>query len=474
MDMQKLIDICSGAISINQNQVQINNPELLKREAIDALVKEAVFGDEETKNWAKWLIRSIALSLDIYPASINEVYSAKGRGEVSGFTVPAINIRGLTYDMARAVFRAAKKCNAGLFIFEIAKSEMGYTHQRPSEYSSMILAAAIKEMFTGPVFIQGDHFQFNLNSFKKDPDKETNLLKEITLEAMEAGFYNIDIDASTLVDLSKTHLKEQQFLNYSKTAEITALIRKNQPEGITISVGGEIGEVGGRNSTIEDYEAFMDGYLESLEKHGKDLKGISKISVQTGTSHGGVVLPDGSIAQVKLDFGVLENITKVAKEKYKMAGTVQHGASTLPEELFDKFPKTGAVEIHLATGFQNILFDHENFPESLKNSIYKWLEQNYASEKKPGMTDEQFMYKTRKQAWGQFKKDIWSIAPEAKVNICKTLEDKFSFYFDKLNIKDTLKIRDKYIKPVKFVPSTPDKAIKTNANFSGPVSANED
>jgi len=35
--------------------------------------------------------------------------------------------------------------------------------------------------------------------------------------------------------------------------------------------------------------------------------------------------------------------------KYGMAGAVQHGASTLPAELFDRFPKLGACEIHLAT-----------------------------------------------------------------------------------------------------------------------------
>ena len=44
------------------------------------------------------------------------------------------------------------------------------------------------------------------------------------------------------------------------------MIRDLEPAGITISVGGEIGEVGGKNSTVEELRAFMDGYREVLEK----------------------------------------------------------------------------------------------------------------------------------------------------------------------------------------------------------------
>jgi hypothetical protein len=40
-------------------------------------------------------------------ASIQDLYDARARGEVSGFTVPAINIRAQTFDMARTVFEAA-------------------------------------------------------------------------------------------------------------------------------------------------------------------------------------------------------------------------------------------------------------------------------------------------------------------------------------------------------------------------------
>jgi hypothetical protein len=42
-------------------------------------------------------------------AGLHDLYMAIGRGESGGFTSPAINVRMLAYDTARAIFRAAKK-----------------------------------------------------------------------------------------------------------------------------------------------------------------------------------------------------------------------------------------------------------------------------------------------------------------------------------------------------------------------------
>jgi fructose/tagatose bisphosphate aldolase len=140
-------------------------------------------------------------------------------------------------------------------------------------------------------------------------------------------------------------------------------VREIEPEGVTVSLGGEIGEVGGHNSTVEELRAFMDGYI----REAGDAAGISKISVQTGTSHGGVVLPDGTLADVKVDFDTLQELSRIAREEYGLGGAVQHGASTLPPTAFNKFPEIGTVEIHLATNFQNIIYD--NLPAEWWNRL---------------------------------------------------------------------------------------------------------
>jgi len=411
--------------------------------SIDKLVTDLVLTDDvsEKKKLAK-KIWDIAYKKNIYPSSIHDYYMARGREEFSGSTVPAINLRSLTYDLSRAIFRVGKKNNAKAFIFEIAKSEMGYTAQPPVEYSAVILAAAIKEDYSGPVFIQGDHFQANLKKYQDNPDKEIEALQALITEAMGAGFYNIDIDSSTLVDLSKPKVKDQQFSNYEVCAKLTQFIRRIEPRGITVSVGGEIGEVGHQNSTPEDLRAFMEGFKQRLRK---GLTGISKISIQTGTSHGGVVLPDGSIAQVKLDFETLKNLSALARKEFGLGGAVQHGASTLPEEAFHKFPECQTCEVHLATQFQNMIYDSKHFPADLKSKIYDWLKVNAANEAKAGETEEQFFYKTRKKALGAFKKEIMFLSQDVRDAIAREIENKFDFLFKQLNAINNASQVDKYV-----------------------------
>ncbi len=442
----ELNNILKPAVEVKDGKVDITDENKLRESVIDDLIYTAVFSEnEEVKEEAKKLIRNIANEFGAIAASINDLYRAMGKGETRDFTTPAVNIRGMTYDVARQMFKVALKHDVGAFIFEIAKSEIGYTFQRPSEYASCVLAAAIKEGYKGPVFIQGDHFQFNAKKYTENPQAELKAIQDLTKEAIAAGFYNIDIDPSTLVDYSKPTLKEQQYHNYINTAKMTDFIRKIEPEGITVSVGAEIGHIGGKNSTVEEFEAFMEGYLEELPE-GEEY--ISKISVQTGTEHGGIPLPSGEVAEVKLDFNVLRDIGKVAREKYDLGGTVQHGASTLPDELFDKFPENNCCEIHLATGFQNIMYDL--IPEDFRNKIYSWIKENLKNEWKEGWTEAQFIYKTRKKGFGPFKYEWWTLDKEYKDRILEALYNKFEFLFEKLAVFNTKEYTDKYIKLVKY------------------------
>ena len=441
-----------GIVNIKDSGAVVSDASKLRSELIDKLIFNSVFNEnKEVKGNCRWLIKSSALNLGVRPASIQELYEAMGRGEYKGFTVPAVNIRGLSYDVARAMIRAAKKNNNGTFIFEIAKSEIGYTEQPPSEYVSVMIAAALKEGYSGPVFIQGDHYQVSAKKYAVDKDKEIAGLKKLIKDSISAGFYNIDIDSSTMVDLSKSSLKEQQRLNYEIASDMTAYIRELQPEGVTISVGGEIGEVGGKNSTAEELKTFMDNYLDTLKKRG-NLKGISKISIQTGTTHGGVPLPDGTVAKVKLDFDTLSKLSKIAREEYGLCGAVQHGASTLPDEAFDRFPNTGTGEVHLATGFQNMIYESRHFPKELREEIYKYLKDTSAEERKPNETDEQFIYKTRKKAFGPFKERIWTLPSSVRDAIGREIENKFDFLFKKLNVVNTYDIINKAIKSVNVQP----------------------
>jgi fructose/tagatose bisphosphate aldolase len=443
---QELRDLLSGAASIDGERLVVTDVARFRDAVIDRLVREAVFNpDAGLRDAARWIIWEASQALGSGSASIHELYMARGRGEFppTDFTVPAINVRASAYLTARQAFAAAMERDAGAVIFEIAKSEMAYTDQRPAEYTAVILAAAIRTGWPGPVFLQGDHFQFNASKWAADPAKEMAGLRELTTEAVSAGFLNIDIDSSTLVDLSQPTVPEQQRTNATNTAELTRLIRQLEPDGVTISIGGEIGEVGKANSTEEELRAYLDEYLALLR--GSGSQGVSKVSIQTGTSHGGVVLPDGSVATVSIDFDTMQRLSAVAREEYGLAGCVQHGASTLPDEAFHHFPGNGTAEIHLATGFQNILYDEEGLPAGLHDRMMAWCAEHCADERKEGQTEEQFLYKSRKKALGPFKAELWDLPADAAEAIAGNLRRKFGFLFDQLNIRGTRSLVDRHV-----------------------------
>jgi fructose/tagatose bisphosphate aldolase len=463
-DTQDLIALLDGSVQYSDNKAQVIDPNRLAK-VIHRLAEVSALGSGTRQGLARFLVRQIALSAGVIPASINELYMARGRGEVPfTFTVPAVNLRALSFEAARAVFRTAHALDAGAFIFEIARSEMGYTDQRPAEYVTSILAAALAEGYRGPVFIQGDHFQVSAKRYATEPEKELQAVRDVTREAIAAGFFNIDIDTSTLVDITKSDLNEQQALNTRLSAMYTALVRELEPEGVTISIGGEIGEVGTENSTEPELRAYMDGYNTELARIAPDACGLSKISIQTGTSHGGVVLPDGSIQEVAVDFETLRLLSRISRQDYQMGGAVQHGASTLPQSAFSKFVEAEAIEVHLATGFQTIFFDH--LPEDLRGEMYAWLDQNNAADRKANMTDEQFYYKMRKNAIGPFKQQAWNLSPEVKAEIGQAWEDQFRLLFTALGLQGT---RTWIEQTITATPVVPDRAF-----YLGEKAAEED
>src|SRR3990172_3088191 len=129
--VKQLVDLYSGGVSLAEGALQLNDAKKLECEATDQVVRQAVFGTEAERDAARWLLWELGQCSGARPASISGLYAARGRGECGGFTVPAINVRIMAYDTARAVFRAARKHRAGAIILEIARSEIAYTEQRP-------------------------------------------------------------------------------------------------------------------------------------------------------------------------------------------------------------------------------------------------------------------------------------------------------------------------------------------------------
>ena len=128
----------------------------------------------------------------------------------------------------------------------------------------------------------------------------------------------------------------------------------------------------------------MRGYNTQLRKRGEHV-GISKISVQTGTAHGGFVGADGKVRMdVQIDLKALEELsTRRPRATTASAARCSTARPRCRPTAFDAFPKAGACEIHLATDFQNMVYDHPQFPAELKAEMYAWLQEHAAEERKP-------------------------------------------------------------------------------------------
>ncbi len=453
----------AGALHLEGERVVVDDLGRLRGDAIRDIAWTAAFStDDAVVASAQWLVWEISQVTGARSASIQDLYTARARGEVSGFTVPAINIRAQTFDMARVIFETALADDAGAVILELARSEQTYTYQRPIDYATACLAGAVAAGWQGPVFLQGDHYQFNAKKYAADPESMTEEIRRACRLAIDAGYRNIDIDSSTLVDLSFPTVEEQQRANYERSAEIAALIRTLEADGVTVSIGGEIGEVGKSNSTEGELHAYLDGLQRELARIAPGVIGMSKVSVQTGTSHGGVVLPDGSVAKVAVDFDVHRRLGEVARAEYGLAGTVQHGASTLPDEMFHTFRDVETAEIHLATGFQNALYEHPAFPAELHAKIEGWCFENALDERKADQTDQQFVYTSRKKAIGPFKRELWDLA--TKDEILATQAAKIAFLFRELGVVGSRAMVDRFVRPVEMHWDAPAAILEAAAS----------
>lgn len=396
----------------------------LRPTEIDALAIRALQGDVA----ARASIRTAAEEAGIRLQSLRTLYAAFADGTVSGCTVPAMNVRGMSYEFIRAIIRAAQHSGVGPFIIELARSEMRYGEQTPDDLVVFALAAALREGYQGPLAIQGDHFQVDPG---KPRDEEMAALTTLIDQSLAAGFTHIDIDASKTVDLSKSNRREQQAHNADITAHFTKYIRTAY--GDRVVIGGEIGEIGGRVSTADDLRAYMSLYRESVG----ELPGIAKVAVQTGTSHGGTPNPDGSIKAVAVDLATARELSRIARNEFHLAGAVQHGASTLSDEQIAAFPDAGIAEVHLSTGFQNVVFDHPALPQSLRDEMTAYVHDHFSSERTDGMTDAQFVYKNRKRLWGPFKQQLAHLPEDARVAIGDALEQRTRDLFTACRVTGT-------------------------------------
>lgn len=324
----------------------------------------------------------------------------------------------MTFELSRGIFDVAKELKVGAFILELARSEREYTKQTFADFGKSVLMAAEEVNFTGPVFLQVDHLQINPERYQKTLQEEEAEVKKLAQEALKAGFFNFDFDASALPFAE----------NIKATCKLINFMTESFP-GVNFNFGAELEEIGGKNTNPEALERF----IKELKENFKNPQTLTKIAVQTGTSHGGVVKKTGELQDVRPDFNLLQSLGEKARS-LGLAGVVQHAASTLEDQLFPLFPKAKTLEIHLATGIQNLIFDHPAFPQNLREKMKKHVLENFSLE---NASAEQVFYKERKKAWGEFKNEFSNLPKTVLEPIMLTIKEKIRFWFKSLGVVNT-------------------------------------
>lgn len=427
--------------------VKINSEQKLQEEIIWQLQYTAsVHENPEIKKEAINIINAIAYHLKLEPSSNYVYYGEKAEGKNLFATTPAINCRMLTFHTVRAALLAYQQLKLPHIVFELALSEQGYTGQKIDEYASLVKAAYISCGFKNTkIYLQGDHYQADPKKYAENPEQEIQRIKEVIKSSIEQGVYNIDIDTSKFetADPNKTP-KENQAMNAKLTAEFLYYIRSLEKEMIfpcIISVGGEVGEVGSLNTKFPEVNGYLALlYEEMFQQIKKDpkknivlsgFKGLSKVSINVGSAHGGQLGPDGKpLDNVPLDFQAHHDLFMQGKDPFnpgKHIVTVQHGASTLPKHYFALFPAMHVGEIHLATGFQNITWDviEQHEPE-LHKRMKKMVFEKFADKVKSHPTEAVGFNKERKHITQFFKKELLTMKPKTLEALELALSKEFT------------------------------------------------
>src|SRR3990172_13295757 len=95
--VKELLELVDNSLAVNGANVKVLDANKFRKN-IERLVERSALASDSSVGWSRYLIRAAALELGIYPASIHELYLARGRGEAPmTFTTPAFNFRALSY-----------------------------------------------------------------------------------------------------------------------------------------------------------------------------------------------------------------------------------------------------------------------------------------------------------------------------------------------------------------------------------------
>ena len=201
-------------------------------------------------------------------------------------------------------------------------------------------------------------------------------MKQLALEAVTAGFYNIDVDTSTLVDLSKPDLASQQRLNYETCVDIAQVQfasssrRASRSRSAARSARSALRTARSKSCA----RSWTASTARSPNGARRAPTGSRRSACSPGRRTAASYFPMARSRTSQLDLNTLARLSKDARERVRAGGSRAARSVDAPGLRVPQLPHTETAEIHLATNFQNMLFDH--LPGALRQEIYEWLREN--------------------------------------------------------------------------------------------------
>ncbi len=301
----EIIDKKSSIIGANTEKFIQIIPHLLEKP--DGQVKDNI-------RHLYYLLSNICWTQGIYFSSLQKINISQGTQDAfPKICVPVFDISDLTLKQILELTRVfqnknAQKNSLAAFSVDFAGLEEVDLLIQLSRFASAIL----QHEYRGPLFIQADHLKFDGSRFENDREKLLEELKSKTKNAIRLGIFNINYDASELVDMEAFRISEKMLMNLKMVAMATNLwVRFFQPSGVVVSVSG----IMGTSDNSLPGESGLKEFLQRLLKEGSRLRfGVS------GEDISKIEIPATKIDQGSVN--KINQLNEVVRRDIKMGGVV--------------------------------------------------------------------------------------------------------------------------------------------------------
>jgi hypothetical protein len=409
-------------LEVRDNGVKIIDAHRLREERIDALVYNAMFQpSERVRYFLSWLIRQVAAGNAIYPASLQGLYTAAARGQTPTLTLPAISLRVMTYAGGRAAFRAARETGAGALAFNLDAAAK--PAQSPLDYATCLLAAALREGYEGPLFLQANFLHERPMADEPAHSDELERLKELVEEALNEAFFNLELDATRMENLTLPDLSAQEQACYADCAELASFVRQTEPGGVGSAIGIQFNSRGDPEHRVQRLRAFMTGFETEFTSRAGHVPGISKFNLNI---------------RGKVDLDIAADFAEVARREYWLPTSVSMDSAAMPDDVIEAVADLPFVGAHLGSRLEDRILDHLAFPGQLRQAMQHWIDTTYGEAHQPGEGDEDFYRAMRPLAYEQFKREMWDLPRQTQEAIMADLQTGLVEDIKRLKVEDSI------------------------------------